>query len=165
MNKDESAMIRSIVGLLATFGATALTAVVGSAASISATEFYARLAKPAWAPPAGVFGPVWTLLYVMMATAGWLIYRSGAPNTKALLGLFLTQLSLNALWSWTFFKWESGLGSIATIVVLWVSILATVVGFWRANSASGALMLPYLAWVSFAAALNWAIWKLNSGAL
>ncbi|MBI5706122.1 MAG: tryptophan-rich sensory protein [Armatimonadetes bacterium] len=118
-----------------------------------------------WAPPAGVFGPVWTLLYVLMAVAAWRIYRSGSANTKSLLGLFLFQLGLNALWSWTFFKWESGFGSMITIVALWVSILATMIGFWRVNFASGMMLIPYLAWVSFAAALNWAIWNLNRGAL
>lgn len=152
-------------GLLSTFGATFLAAAIGSAASISAAEFYGRLAKPTWAPPAGVFGPVWTLLYILMAIAAWLIYRSGPTNMKALLGLFLFQLALNALWSWTFFKWESGAGSMATIVILWVSILVALIGFWRVNSVSGALMLPYLAWVTFAAALNGAIWNLNRGAL
>lgn len=154
-----------VSGLIATFGATALAATIGSAASISAAEFYGRLAKPAWAPPAGVFGPVWTLLYVLMAVAAWRIYRSGSANTKSLLGLFLFQLGLNALWSWTFFKWESGFGSMITIVALWVSILATMIGFWRVNFASGMMLIPYLAWVSFAAALNWAIWNLNRGAL
>jgi len=105
------------------------------------------------------------LLYVMMATAGWLVYRSGAPNTKILLALFLAQLSLNALWSWTFFKWESGPGSMATIIGLWFAILVTIVGFWRVNPVSGALLLPYLVWVSFAAVLNAAIWRLNLGLL
>lgn len=152
-------------GLISTFGATALAAAIGSAASISAAEFYGRLTKPAWAPPASLFGPVWTLLYVMIATAGWLIYRSGVTNSRALLGLFLAQLVLNALWSWTFFKWESGLGSMVTIVTLWAVILATMIGFWKANLASGTLILPYLAWVTFAAALNWSIWNLNRGAL
>ncbi len=152
-------------GVLATFGATIAAAAIGSAASISAGEFYGRLLKPSWAPPAGVFGPVWSVLYVMIAISGWLIYRSGAPSTKALLTLFVVQLILNALWSWTFFKWESGPASTATILALWIAIIATIVGFWRVNPAAGALMVPYLAWVSFAAALNMAIWRLNPGIL
>ncbi len=153
--------MRIIAGLLTTFGATAVAAVVGSAASITAADFYGRLVQPPWAPPSGVFGPVWTLLYVLMATAGWLVYQSGASNKKALLGLFLAQLLLNALWSWTFFKWESGLGSMTTILGLWVAILALIVTFWRASPAAGALLIPYLLWVSFAAVLNGALWRLN----
>lgn len=152
-------------GILATFGATVAAAILGSAASISAAEFYGRLAKPTWAPSAGVFGPVWTLLYVMIAISGWQIYRSGPPNVRLLLGLFVAQLALNALWSWTFFKWESGLGSMATIVALWVAIVVVIVGFWRVSPLAGALMLPYLAWVSFAAALNAALWRLNPSLL
>lgn len=150
-----------LLGFMATIGATVIAAFLGSAASISAAEFYARLAKPGWAPSAGVFGPVWTVLYIMMATAGWQIYRSDPPNVKVLLGLFVAQLVLNALWSWTFFKWESGAGSMATIVALWVAILVVIIGFWRVSPLAGALMIPYLAWVSFAAVLNAALWRLN----
>lgn len=150
-----------IGGVLVTFGATVVAAVIGGAASVSASEFYARLAKPTWAPPGAVFGPVWTVLYAMMATSAWLIYRSGSPNTKALLALFLAQLCLNALWSWTFFKWESGAGSIATIVGLWLAIVLLVVGFWRVSPLAGMLLIPYLAWVTFAAVLNGTIWRMN----
>lgn len=148
-------------GIMATIGATIAAAFIGSAASISAPDFYARLTKPTWAPQAGVFGPVWTVLYIMMAVAGWQIYRSDPPNVRVLLWLFVVQLVLNALWSWTFFKWESGAGSMATIVALWLAIVVVIVGFWRVSPLAGALMLPYLAWVSFAAALNAAMWRLN----
>jgi tryptophan-rich sensory protein len=146
---------------LATIGATIVAAFIGSAASITASEFYGRLAKPSWAPSAGVFGPVWTVLYIMIAVAGRQIYRSDPPNVRVLLGLFVAQLVLNALWSWTFFKWESGAGSMATIVALWLAIVIVIVGFWRVSPLAGALMIPYLAWVSFAAALNVALWRLN----
>lgn len=148
-------------GFLATIGATIVAALLGSAASISAAEFYGRLAKPTWAPSTGVFGPVWTVLYIMIAVAGWQIYRSDPPNVRVLLGLFVAQLFLNALWSWTFFKWESGAGSMATIVALWIAILVVIIGFWRVSPLAGALMLPYLAWVSFAGVLNAALWRMN----
>jgi tryptophan-rich sensory protein len=148
-------------GFLLTVGATIVAALLGSAASISAAEFYGRLAKPTWAPSTGVFGPVWTVLYIMIAVAGWQIYRSDPPNVRVLLGLFVAQLFLNALWSWTFFKWESGAGSMATIVALWIAILVVIIGFWRVSPLAGALMLPYLAWVSFAGVLNAALWRMN----
>lgn len=148
-------------GILATFGATIAAAILGSAASISASEFYGSLVKPTWAPPAGVFGPVWTVLYVMIAISGWLIYRSDAPNTKMLLGVFVAHLAVNALWSWTFFRWDSGLGSVMVIVALWLMILWLVVAFWRVKPFAGALLIPYLLWVTFAAALNIAVWRLN----
>lgn len=150
-----------LLGFLATIGATIAAAFIGSAASITAAEFYGRLVKPSWAPPASVFGPVWTVLYIMMAAAGWQIYRADPPNVRLLLGLFVVQLVLNALWSWTFFKWESGLGSMTTIVGLWVAIVVVIIGFWRVSPLAGALMIPYLAWVSFASALNVALWRLN----
>ena len=157
--------MRIIIGLLTTFGATVAAAIVGSAASITAADFYGRLVQPPWAPPSWVFGPVWTILYVLMAIAGWLVYQSGASNTKALMGLFLAQLILNALWSWTFFQWESGLGSFITILGLWVAILVLIVTFWRVHPAAGVLLIPYLVWVSFAATLNGALWRLNPGFL
>lgn len=157
--------MKPLIPYALSFGATFLAAFAGSAASIQAGDFYGALAKPTWAPPASVFGPVWTLLYLMIAVAGGVAFSSGGSNVRSLAGLFLIQLALNALWSWTFFRWESGLGSMITIIALWVSILATMIGFWRVSSIAGALLLPYFAWVSFAAALNMAIWKLNVGAL
>jgi tryptophan-rich sensory protein len=154
-----------LIAYLVSFGATFLAAIAGSAASIQAGAFYGALAKPSWAPPAGVFGPVWMLLYVMMAAAGGMAMNAGSSNARGLIAPFVAQLALNALWSWTFFKWESGLGSMITIAALWVFILATVITFWKANSLSGILLLPYLAWVTFAAGLNASIWNLNRGAL
>ncbi len=154
----------TIAGIAATFGATALAAAIGSAASISAAEFYGQLAKPAWAPPAWVFGPVWTALYIMMAAAAWLIWRSG-QNVRVPMALFLGQLALNALWSWAFFRWHSGPVSMLTIVALWAGIVTTMILFWRIHRPAGALLLLYLAWVSFASMLNAAIWRLNPNLL
>jgi tryptophan-rich sensory protein len=142
------------------FATTLLAALAGSAASIQAGSFYAGLNKPTWAPPASVFGPVWTVLYLMMAIAGGMALSGNASYRWPAL-LFVVQLALNALWSWTFFKWESGAGSMATIAVLWIFIVATTATFWRANAISGWLMIPYLGWVSFAAVLNAAVWRLN----
>lgn len=148
----------------ASFAVTFLAGWLGSIASIQARSFYESLDKPAWAPPAGVFGPVWTLLYLSMAiAAGMAINSAGMIRGAAVL--FVIQLMLNALWSWTFFKWESGPASMVTIFALWILIIATMIGFWRINTISGAFMIPYLAWVTFASVLNGTIWKLNPGAL
>jgi tryptophan-rich sensory protein len=151
--------VLSLVGwLLLCFAAAAL----GAIASANAPEFYAQLARPAWAPPAWLFGPVWAVLYLLMAIAAWLVWRErGFRGAPVAIGLFTIQLGLNSLWSWLFFAWHLGALSFVEIVVLWGLILATTVAFWRVRPLSGALLLPYFAWVTFAAALNYAIWQLN----
>ena len=158
--------MNKFIAYAVSFGATLIAAMVGSAASIQAGSFYSALARPSWAPPGALFGPVWTLLYLMRAAAGGMAMGArGGDRPRGLAALFLLQLVLNALWSWTFFKWHSGLGSMITIAALLIAILLNTVAFWRVNVVSGVLMLPYFAWVSFAALLNWAIWSLNRGAL
>lgn len=140
-------------------GAVLVTAVVGSLFSVSAGSQYQALQQPSWAPPTWVFGPVWTVLYVMIAVAGWLAWRGGA--TRGELGLFGGQLVLNAAWTPLFF----GLGwywvAFVEIVTLWLAIVALVAAFWRRSRAAALLLVPYLAWVSFAAALNVSIAVLN----
>lgn len=157
---------RQAVGLLGWAVVTFLAAALGARASISAAEFYAGLALPAWAPPASVFGPVWTLLYALMALAAWLVWRQGGwrAATPALV-LYLLQLALNVLWSWLFFGWKQGALAFADILLLLVLIVATVVAFHRARPAAAWLLLPYLAWVAFASALNFAVWQANPGVL
>jgi tryptophan-rich sensory protein len=147
--------------------AVAATGTLGAIASIDAREFYATLAKPDWAPPPGVFAPAWTVLYVMIAIAGWLAWRARAPasDTRLALGLYFGQLALNALWSWLFFAWHQGALALVEICVLWLAILATLTQFWRLRPLAGALLVPYLAWVSFATALTAAVWRLNPGPL
>lgn len=141
---------------------TTLAGVVGALASLDARPFYAALDRPAWAPPAGVFGPVWTLLYMAMGVAAWLVWRErGFARARGALGLFLLQLAVNALWSWLFFAWHLGGAAFADIVVLLALIVATVVAFARIRLAAAWLMAPYLAWVSFATALNWSVWQRN----
>ena len=138
------------------------TASIGAVASIQAKSFYSQLIQPGWAPPAGIFGPVWTVLYSLMGVAAWLVWRSGGfyPNRHALI-LFLLQLVFNALWSWLFFSWYLGALALADIAVLWVLIVATLVTFWRVRPLAGGLLIPYLLWVSFAFVLNYALWQLN----
>ena len=151
--------ILALVGwFIVSFGASA----IGAVASIQAKSFYGQLTQPSWAPPSSVFGPVWTVLYALMAIAAWLVWREGGwPRQRGVLALFLIQLAVNALWSWLFFGWHRGALAFTNIVLLWLLIVATVVGFWRVRPLAGALFLPYLCWVSFASALNYAVWHLN----
>jgi tryptophan-rich sensory protein len=127
--------------------------------------WYAALDKPAWNPPSWVFAPVWTVLYALMAVAGWLVWRAREPvgTSGPALGAFALQLVLNGAWSWLFFGLHLPGLAFAEIVALWMAILLTVVLFWRVRPLAGALLLPYLAWVAFAAVLNLALWRLNAG--
>ena len=126
-------------------------------------DWYARLQKPAWNPPNWIFGPVWTALYTIMAVTAWLVWKRGgfAGQRRALL-FFLLQLIFNALWSPLFFGLKSPALAFVDIALLWLTLSATLVVFWRTSGMAGALLVPYLAWVSFAAALNYALWQLNS---
>ena len=125
-------------------------------------EWYTGLVKPALTPPAWVFGPVWTLLYAMMATAAWLVWRRyGLANAIGPLGLFLGQLALNALWSFLFFGLQRPGLALLDIAALWLAILASLIAFWRLHPPAGFLLLPYLLWVSFATYLNFQLWRLN----
>jgi tryptophan-rich sensory protein len=146
--------------LLASFAAGG----VGAVASVDAAAFYAQLNKPPWAPPAGVFGPVWSTLYALMGVAAWLVWRS--PGAKGLaLGLFGAQLAANALWSWLFFAWHRGALAAVEVLVLLALILATVAVFRRSSRLAAVLLVPYLLWVGFASLLTWAVWRGNPGLL
>lgn len=142
--------------------ATLATGAIGALSTRHAREFYAGLVKPAWAPPGWLFGPVWTVLYLLMGVAAWLVWRrAGWSGATTALSLFLAQLVCNALWSWIFFAWHRGDLAFAEIIVLFGLIVATVVAFDRVHRSAAVLLLPYLAWVTFAAALNLAIWRAN----
>jgi translocator protein len=141
---------------------TGAAGALGAIASVDARDFYATLDQPAWAPPAAVFGPVWTLLYVLMAISAWLVWRErGFARARGALGLFVVQLAANALWSWLFFAWHRGAWAFADILLLLALIAATLVAFARIRKAAALLLAPYLLWVSFATALNWSVWQLN----
>lgn len=158
----EQAKQSQLLGLIGWLVATFAASIVGAIASVQATSFYQELVQPSWAPPSSVFGPVWTVLYALMAIAAWLVWRTGGfrANRRALL-LFIAQLVANALWSWLFFAWHRGWWAFVDIVVLWVLIVATLVAFWRVRILAGVLLVPYLLWVSFAMALNFSVWRLN----
>lgn len=153
-------MLSQVAGLLGWLLVVFVAAAVGAAASVDAPSFYAQLSKPAWAPPAGVFGPVWTVLYALMGVAAWLVWRSPGPK-RAALTLFGAQLAANALWSWLFFAWHRGALAAVEILVLLALIVAMIVAFWRISRLAALLMLPYLLWVSFASVLTWAVWRSN----
>jgi tryptophan-rich sensory protein len=123
--------------------------------------WYASLSKPSWTPPNAVFGPVWSALYLLMGIAAWLVWRSSAPGTALALSLFGVQLLLNVAWSALFFGLRLPAAGFAEICVLWLAIGATALAFSRVSVLAACLMLPYEAWVTFAAALNLAIWRMN----
>ncbi len=144
--------------LLASF----ITAALAGLASINAAGFYGPHVQPAWAPPAWLFGPAWSVLFVLMGISAWLVWRKhGFAGAGAALKLYGAQLVANALWTWLFFAWRQGAMALAEVALLWLLIAATMVLFWRLHRLAALLLVPYLAWVSFAAALNFTLWRLN----
>ena len=141
-----------------------IASVLGNIATMpNIPGWYAGLAKPSFNPPNWIFGPVWTALYALMALAFYRVLRllPATPGRSPAIVLFLVQTALNAAWSWAFFAARSPAAGLIVIAALWLSIAATLVAFWRLDRISGACFAPYLAWVSFAAVLNFAIWRLN----
>ena len=150
------------VGLIGWLAIVFAAAGVGAVASIEASSFYAQLVRPSWAPPASAFGPVWSVLYLLMGIAAWLVWRERSANhIGTALTLFFVQLCANALWSWLFFAWRNGAFAFADVLILTALISATVIVFWRISRLAAVLMLPYLAWVCLASALTWSVWQSN----
>jgi tryptophan-rich sensory protein len=153
---------RQLVGLAGWLMASFAAGAIGAVASVSAGAFYGSLSQPSWAPPAWLFGPVWSVLYILIGVAAWLVWRTnGFSGAATALKLFVIQLLANALWTWLFFVWHLGAISVAEIALLWLLIAATLVAFWRLHRFAALLLLPYLAWVSFASALTFSLWRLN----
>lgn len=156
----------SLLGLIGWLALCFAASAIGAFASIQAKAFYGSLVQPDWAPPGSVFGPVWMMLYALMGIAAWLVWHSGGFIRHGnALSLFIMQLGINALWSWLFFAWHKGAWAFADIVLLWLLIVVVIIDCWRVRPLAGVLLLPYLAWVSFAAALNFQVWRLNPGIL
>jgi benzodiazapine receptor len=154
---DSGRLVISIVACLC-------AGVIGSIFTRQAIPtWYAALAKPSFSPPDWLFAPVWTLLYILMGIAAFLVWRKGTQNrpVKIALIVFLVQLILNILWSVVFFGLESPLSGLIVIVVLWVALLVTVLRFFKISRVASILLWPYLLWVTFAAVLNASIWLLN----
>src|SRR5688500_7757846 len=144
-------IIALVISLLVSFSAAG----IGGVATRRAPEFFLSLSRPAWAPPSWLFGPVWTLLYMLMAIAAWLVWKEeGFSGARVPLALFGIQLALNAVWSWLFFAWRRGVLAELEIVMLLAMIALTLVAFWRVRRAAGLLLVPYLLWVTYAAALT-----------
>ncbi len=155
---------RDIVKLVVSIVACQCAGAIGSVFTTPAIPtWYAALEKPSFTPPNWLFAPAWITLYVLMAVAAFLVWRQGfaREGVRCALIVFLVQLVLNALWSVVFFGLHSPLYGMVVILALWVAILVTIIKFFRLSVAAGSLMLPYILWVSFASALNIAIWVLN----
>ena len=150
--------------ILALVGFVGLCLVVGGVSGYltlgGVRDWFPTLVKPSFNPPNWIFGPVWTLLYIMMGVAAWMVWRQGGDINLA-LWLFFIQLSLNFLWSLLFFNFHRIDLALIEIAALWISIAATLTAFWQIDLRAGLLLVPYLAWVSFASILNAAFWRLN----
>lgn len=136
---------------------------VGAAMTLPALDgWYNTLRKPDWMPPNWLFSWVWTVLYVLMAFAAWLVWRERRWGGVSLpLTLFTVQLVLNVVWSDFFFvKHVPGIAFVE-ILFLWAAILATLLAFWQVRAVAGVLLVPYLLWVTFAAVLNYTVWQMN----
>jgi benzodiazapine receptor len=155
------------IGFAAWLALCIATSAVGAFASKDAGAFYDALTRPGWAPPGWLFGPVWSVLFLVMAVAVWLVWRVRHVNQSrsVAIALFVAQLIANALWSWLFFAWHLGGAAFAEVLVLWLLIAGTGVAFWRIKPLAGLLLVPYLLWVTFASALNWALWQANPALL
>ena len=142
-------------------GASLSAGVIGGLLTGSSVKtWFPELIKPAWNPPAALFGPVWTVLYILIGISAWKVWLTGhfwgVPAT-----IFAVQLALNIGWSWLFFGQRRPDFALMEIVFLWLSILTMLIVFYRVDRTSGWLLLPYLLWVSFASVLNFSIWTLN----
>ncbi len=159
-------MMSKGIGLPFWFGIVFAAAAVGGLASVESASFYNDLARPSWAPPGWLFGPVWTALYAMMGVAAWLVWSErGFRGGLVPLSLFIDQLVLNALWTWIFFVWRQGMWAFVEILVLWALIVATMKAFHAVRPLAAWLLAPYLAWTTFAAALAFAVWRMNPALL
>jgi len=156
--------IRDILKLVVSIVVCLAAGAIGSVFTRSAIPtWYATLEKPFFTPPNWLFAPAWTLLYILMGIAAFLVWRKGLENrqVRTALIVFLVQLILNALWSVVFFGLESPLYGLIVISILWIAILVTIIKFFRISRVASVLMWPYLLWVTFAAVLNSSIWLLN----
>ncbi len=159
---DINSIVKVIVSLVVCFAAGA----IGSLFTFKAIPvWYKGLRKPRFTPPNRVFGPVWTTLYILMGISVFLIWGKGLSTDGVLLPfiLFWVQLVFNALWSVVFFGMRSKGGGVIIIVLLWLLILATIITAFRVSGWAGALLIPYIVWVSIASYLNIGVWRLNKG--
>ena len=160
----KSSKFRETIRFVVSIVACQCAGLIGSIFTTPAIPtWYATLEKPFFTPPNWLFAPAWVTLYVLMGIAAFLVWHKGLreEGVKPALVMFLVQLVLNALWSVVFFGLKSPVGGAVAIIILWVAILFTILRFFRLSVAAGSLLIPYILWVSFAAALNISIWILN----
>ena len=164
--KQKNSTSKNTIALIGWLILVYATAAIGAFASANAPDFYRELVRPTWAPPGWLFGPVWTVLYAGMGVAAWLVWKqNGFAGARNAITLFVIQLIANALWTWLFFVWHLGAIAFAEIILLWLLIIATIILFKRINKIAAALLVPYLAWVTFASALTYSTWQLNPSVL
>lgn len=164
-----SARTRSqdVIGLIGFMLLTFAAAAVGSIASARAGAFYAQLERPIWAPPGWLFAPVWGLLYLSMGVAAWLVWRQASRwrTVAPAMTVYIVQLATNALWTWLFFAWRQGAWAFAEVILLAALVAVTMAAFRRHSATAALLLIPYLAWVLFATALTFTVWRMNPGLL
>jgi translocator protein len=154
---DSRTKVLALIGWLALCFAAASTGVF-----VSTGDWYSSLNKPSWNPPSWLFGPVWSVLYCVMAIAAWLVWCQGGWQRQRIpLALFILQLALNAMWTPLFFGLHVPGFAFGELCLLWLALVSTLVLFWRVRPLAGIMLIPYLGWVSFAAFLNFTIWRLN----
>jgi tryptophan-rich sensory protein len=157
---------RSLQALVFFMGVTWLMASLGILSSQNAPLLYRTIVKPSWAPPAAVFGPVWSVLYCLMAIAAWLVWRQrGQLRVHGCIWAYVIHLAFQAAWSWLFFGLGRADVAMIDLALLWIMIVWLMLVFWRCDRRAGILMIPYFLWVSFAAVLNGSLWLLNGGVL
>lgn len=155
---------KNIFGLVGWLAGSLAAGLVGS--RFRPGPWYDALAKPLWTPPEWVFAPVWSLLYVLMGVAAWMVWRkAGFAGARRALSLYIAQLALNALWSYLFFGANRIDLALLEIIVLWGVIVVVSLRFWQKVRTAGLLMLPYVLWVGFAVCLNFALWQMNRGSI
>ena len=154
---------KSIFSLIIWITACLSAGILGALTTSPNTQWFQSLNKPFFQPPNWLFGPVWTVLYILMSVSIWLISKQGFKTkiAKQALYLFITQLVLNSLWSLVYFGMQQILGAFVLIIFIWIFILLTIIWFSKINKVAGYLLLPYILWVSFATVLNAALWLLN----
>ena len=152
--------LKGLTGLIASLIVVAVVAAFGG--QFTPDSWYQEIGKPSWTPPGWIFGPVWTFLYASMGVAAWLVWleRDKRISTPA-LGAYILQLLLNGVWSWVFFGLHLIGLALVDLILMWIFIVVTTILFWKVRTAAGILLLPYLAWVTFAGILNYTIWTMN----
>lgn len=162
MSERSANRVLALIGFIV---AVVVAGALGALASLRAPAFYLSLARPSWAPPPWLFGPVWSLLYVLIAVSAYLVYSSTDTRRRFALAVWWVQLVVNAAWTWLFFSLHSGIGALADIGLLAVLIATLIVACWRIRPLAGALLVPYLVWVLFATALTVSVWSMNPALL